>query len=142
MTRIRTTLFAAALAAAPLGATAGDTPAPEGADLYFIGIEDGATVSSPVTVRFGLEGMGVAPAGTEREATGHHHLLIDATLEGDALDQPIPSDENHRHFGGGQTETTIELPPGEHTLQLVLGDANHIPHDPPVMSERITITVE
>jgi Domain of unknown function (DUF4399) len=125
-----------------LPAFAGDTPAPEGAKVYFIDLEDGQTVQSPLTVRFGLAGMGVAPAGTEKENTGHHHLLIDTTLEGEALNEPILSDDNHKHFGGGQTETTIELAPGEHTLQLVLGDMNHIPHNPPVMSDQITVTVE
>lgn len=143
-------LYAAAFAALtftliPAGAgpvLAGETPAPDGAKVYFIDIKDGDTVVSPVTIRFGLTGMGVAPAGTEKEKTGHHHLLIDATLEGDALNEPIPSDDNHRHFGGGQTEAAIELSPGSHTLQLVLGDLNHIPHNPPIMSERITITVE
>jgi hypothetical protein len=74
------------------------------------------------------------------EKTGHHHLIIDAPLP--AMDDPIPADDNHKHFGGGQTETTIELPPGEHTLQLLLGDLNHVPHDPPVISDRITITVK
>ena len=134
-------LTAAALICAASAATAGETPAPEGAEVYFIEPQDGATVSNPVTIRFGLSGMGVAPAGTEAENTGHHHLLINAALEGEALDAPIPSDENHRHFGGGQTEVTLDLPAGEHTLQLVLGDWSHIPHDPPVMSQRITVTV-
>ena len=86
--------------------------------------------------------MGVAPAGIEKENTGHHHRLIDAELTGDALKEPIVADKNHVHFGGGQTETTVELPSGTHTLQLVLGDWSHIPHDPPVMSEKITVTVE
>jgi hypothetical protein len=125
------------------GALAGETPAPEGAAVYFITPEDGAAVSSPVTVRFGLKGMGVAPAGIDKDHTGHHHLLVDTPmLEGEALDYSIPADENHVHFGGGQTETTIELEPGTHTLQLLLGDMNHIPHDPPIASEQITITVE
>lgn len=115
------------------------TPAPEGARVYIITPADGATVASPITVRFGLEGMGVAPAGVEHAATGHHHLLIDTELE--HLDRPIPADAKHLHFGGGQTETVIELPPGTHTLQLVLGDYRHIPHEPPVVSERITVTV-
>jgi hypothetical protein len=122
-------------------AAAGDrTPSPAGTIVYIVSPADGATVSSPVTVVFGLKGMGVAPAGTEKENTGHHHLIIDAPLPG--LDDPIPADDNHKHFGGGQTETTIELPPGEHTLQLLLGDLNHVPHDPPVTGDRITITVE
>ncbi len=126
-------LFAAA-------ALAGPTPAPDGAAVYFIEPADGATVSSPVTVKFGLSGMGVAPAGIQKENTGHHHLVIDAALPGP--DAPIPSDDNHRHFGGGQTETTVELAPGTHTLQLLLGDFSHVPHNPPVASEQITITVE
>ena len=117
------------------------TPSPEGVQLYIISPANGETVSSPVTVRFGLKGMGVAPAGIEKQNTGHHHLLINlASLP--ALDKPLPSDDNHKHFGGGQTETTIELKPGSHTLQLLLGDMNHIPHSPPVMSDKITITVK
>ena len=94
-----------------------------------------------MTVRFGLKGMGVAPAGIEKENTGHHHLLIDVA-ELPTLDEPIPADDNHKHFGGGQTEVTLELPVGSHTLQLLLGDLNHIPHDPPVVSEKVTITVQ
>lgn len=135
------TALGAALAAS--AASAGDTPAPEGARAYIISPADGATVSSPVTVRFGLSGMGVSPAGLDADAaTGHHHLLIDTTLEGDALNEGIPSDEQHRHFGGGQTETVLELSPGPHRLQLLLGDANHVPHEPPVMSEPIHIVVK
>ncbi|HAC34153.1 MAG TPA: rod shape-determining protein RodA [Gammaproteobacteria bacterium] len=107
--------------------------------LYFIEPQPGAVVSSPVTVKFGLRGFGVAPAGVQKEKTGHHHLLIDTGLP--PLDQPVPTDEHHRHFGGGQTETSIELPSGEHTLQLLLGDFSHIPHNPPLISEQITITV-
>ena len=116
------------------------TPAPGNAELYFISPADGATVSNPVTVRFGLKSMGVAPAGIKYDNSGHHHLLVDTELP--ALEFPIVNDENHLHFGGGQTEATVELPPGEHTLQLLLGDFAHIPHEPAVMSERITITVE
>ena len=115
------------------------TPAPEGAKVYIVSPEDGATVESPVTVIFGLEGMGVAPAGVDKEGTGHHHLIVDAPLP--PADQGIPSDENYIHFGGGQTQTTVDLDPGEHTLQLLLGDKNHIPHDPPIASQRITIKV-
>jgi len=143
---IALTLAATLTAAAP--ALAGDTPAPEGAEVYFVGLEDGATVSSPVTVVFGLKGMGVAPAGTDKEATGHHHLLIDRPPLGegpdgaDELEYGLPADENHRHFGGGQTQITLDLAPGTHTLQLVLGDHNHVPHDPPVASDVIEITVE
>src|SRR5690554_6694798 len=116
------------------------TAAPEGAKVYIISPQDGETVTSPVTVKFGLKGMGVAPAGVERDNTGHHHLLIDLETLPD-LDMPIPADDQHVHFGGGQTETTVELEPGEHTLQLLLGDHLHRPHDEPVVSEKITITV-
>lgn len=116
------------------------TPAPENAELYFISPADGATLSNPITVRFGLSNMGVAPAGIQYDNSGHHHLLVDTELP--TLNFPIINDENHLHFGGGQTEATLELPPGQHTLQLLLGDFAHIPHEPAVMSERITITVE
>jgi hypothetical protein len=91
-------------------------------------------------VRFGLKGMGVAPAGTVKETTGHHHMLVDLE-QLPVSGQPIPSDTHHRHFGNGQTETTLALPPGRHTLQLLMGDANHVPHQPPVLSERVTIEV-
>jgi len=129
-------------------ALAGETASPDGAEVYFINIADGDTVSSPVTIQFGLRGMGVAPAGTEKDHTGHHHLFIDRPPLGegpDGMDEfewPIPADDNHRHFGGGQTEVSVELAPGEHTLQLVLGDWSHIPHNPAVVSDVITITVE
>ena len=115
------------------------TPAAEGAALYFISPKDGDIVSNPITVRFGLKNMGVAPAGIQYENTGHHHLLINTALP--SLDLPIINDEKHRHYGLGQTETTLELPPGAHTLQLLLGDFAHRPHAPPVASKRITITV-
>lgn len=113
--------------------------APADAKLYFVNLRNGQTVTSPVRVIFGLSGMGVAPAGVEKEGTGHHHLLIDVA-EVDA-NAPLPANEQFRHFGLGQTETAVELKPGTHTLQLVLGDQNHIPHHPPVVSERITVTV-
>jgi hypothetical protein len=116
------------------------TPRPPGALVYFISPGDGETVRSPVVVRFGLKGMGVAPAGVTTENTGHHHLVVDAPMP--PLDLPLPADAQHIHFGGGQTETVLELPPGRHELQLILADANHVPHDPPLVSERITITVE
>lgn len=116
------------------------TPSPPGAEVFFIEPADGATVNSPVSVKFGISGMQVAPAGDPTPNSGHHHLLIDTRLED--FSKPVPSSDQHLHFGGGQTETTVELPPGDHTLQLVLGDARHVPHDPPVMSGRITITVE
>jgi len=128
-------------------ALAGDTPAPDGAQVYFVNLKDGASVSSPVTVLFGLKGMGVAPAGTDKEATGHHHIVIDRPPLGEGpdgaeeLNSGLPADDHHKHFGGGQTEVTLDLSPGTHTLQLVLGDLNHVPHNPPVTSEVITITV-
>lgn len=110
-------------------------------ELYFISPTDGDTVSGEFKLQFGLRGMGVAPAGVEVDNTGHHHLLIDMdTLP--PMDAPLPKTDQVRHFGGGQTETTLSLAPGKHTLQLLLGNFSHVPHDPPVMSERITITVE
>lgn len=123
-------------------AQSGDTPAPDGAAAYIIEPADGAVVSNPVTVLFGLEGMGIAPAGTEADNTGHHHLLINVDVATIDMDSPLPADDQHVHFGGGQTQVTAELPTGTHTLQLLLGDLNHIPHNPPVLSEPITITVE
>lgn len=114
---------------------------PAGAELYIIAPQDGETVKGPVTVRFGLRGMGVAPAGINMVGTGHHHLLVDVEAL-PAMDKPLPKDDQHQHFGAGQTETTLNLAPGKHTLQLVLGDQLHIPHDPPVVSKKITITVE
>jgi hypothetical protein len=136
-----TLLLVAAPVALPVAAQdpAQRVPAPEGAAVYLISPADGATVTSPLTVRFGMRGMGVAPAGVEQPKTGHHHLLIDAELP--ALDLPIPADEHHVHFGGGQTEVVLELPPGEHTLQLLVGDARHVPHDPPIVSDRVTVQV-
>lgn len=111
------------------------------AKVYFLSPKDGETVTNPVIVRFGLSGMGVAPAGVDRDKTGHHHLLIDLETLPD-LTKPIPSDTNHRHFGGGQTEVVLELTPGEHSLQLLLGDYSHTPHNPPILSERIKIEVK
>ena len=113
--------------------------APPGASVYIISPQDGAAVTSPVTVRFGLRGMGIAPAGVPMAGTGHHHLLIDVELP--PLDQPVPADERHLHFGKGQTEAVVTLAPGKHRLQLLLADHLHLPHDPPVVSEPITITV-
>lgn len=113
---------------------------PPGATVFFIEPVNGATVSSPVELKFGVSGIAIAPAGENIENSGHHHVLVDTTLSDMTL--PIPKDDQHVHFGKGQTETSIELAPGEHTLQLVLGDSNHIPHIPPVVSNTITITVE
>jgi hypothetical protein len=119
--------------------TGGPTPSPPGAKVEFVDLKDGAVIGPKTTIHFGLHGMGVAPAGTKKANSGHHHLLIDTDLP--PLDQPIPNDENHLHFGGGQTEVELSLPPGPHTLQLLLGDENHIPHTPPVYSDKIHVTV-
>lgn len=121
------------------GQQGGPTPSPPGAAVYFIDLKNGDTLPAKATIHFGLRGMGVAPAGTDRANSGHHHLLIDAELP--PLDQPIPNDFHYLHFGAGQTEAEITLTPGEHTLQLLLGDKSHIPHSPPVMSEPIRIRV-
>lgn len=115
-------------------------PSPAGAKVYFIEPKNGAEVSGPITVKFGLVGMGVAPAGVEKKDTGHHHVLVNQKLA-DYM-AAMPADDKHRHFGLGQTETVLTLPPGKHTLQLVVGDHNHIPHNPPIESEVITITVK
>ena len=116
------------------------TPSPAGAEVYFIAPKTGEAVTSPVTVRFGLKGMGVAPAGMAFDNAGHHHLIVDAPTP--PLSGPVPADANHLHFGKGQTETSIELKSGKHTLQLVVGDQLHVPHDPAVVSKVITITVK
>src|SRR5882672_8563027 len=117
------------------------TPSPPGASVYIISPKDGDTVTSPFKVQFGLTGMGVAPVGVQTEKTGHHHIIIDTKLSDEELKRPIAADAQHVHFGGGQTETTVTLPPGRHTLQLVVGDHSHVPHNPPVMSPVVTVTV-
>jgi hypothetical protein len=131
--------------AAPPAAAQSDTgqsKAPAGAFSYFVNLKDGDTVTSPFKVVFGLSpNMGVAPAGVEKENVGHHHILVDTTLSPEEMTQPLIVDEHHIHFGKGQTETMMTLPPGKHTLQLVLANWTHIPFDPPVQSEVITITV-
>ncbi len=130
-------------AAAPPGPMI--TPSPEGAKCYIISPKDGDTVKGEFTVLFGLSGMGVAPAGVHLKdsPTGHHHLLVDKDVSDlPALNIPLPKDDNHLHYGGGQTEAKVKLAPGKHTLQLILGNWTHIPHDPPVYSKKITITVE
>ncbi len=129
------------------GMFAQNSPADEDAVVYFANIEDGAVVDSPVRLVFGLRYMGVAPAGVEIDFTGHHHLLINRPAFGEgpddaAFSEGVPADDNHMHFGGGETEVDLELPPGTHTLQLLLGDHAHVPHDPPVFSDVITITVQ
>lgn len=137
---ILTLLVAAASATAFAGHHLAQHSDKKGVAAYIISPKDGETVTSPVTVVFGLKGMGVAPAGVEKEHTGHHHLLIDTGLP--PADQPIPSDANHMHFGKGQTEAVLELEPGKHTLQLLIGNHMHMQHAEPVVSEKITITVE
>ena len=134
-----TYLFVGASAFGQVPQVGGPTPSPPGAAVYFIDLKNGDTIAPKTRIHFGLRGMGVAPAGSDRENSGHHHLLIDTALP--PLDQPIPNDFNHLHFGAGQTEAEVELPPGRHTLQLLFGDKNHIPHTPPLMSDRIEVLV-
>lgn len=128
-------------AATPPPAALTRKPAPPGAMAYIIEPADGARVTSPVRVVFGLKGFGVAPAGVDRNDAGHHHLLVDTAMPAN-LALPLPNDEQHRHFGGGQTEVELTLTPGRHTLQMVLGDHLHIPHDPPIASSVVTIEVQ
>ncbi|MGA8992041.1 MAG: DUF4399 domain-containing protein [Rhodoplanes sp.] len=120
-------------------ATGGPVASPPGAAVYFIDLKDGATIPAKATIHFGLRGMGVAPAGSDRANSGHHHLLIDTELP--PLDRPIPNDFNHLHFGAGQTEAEVTLTPGEHTLQLLFADKDHIPHSPPLSSPKIRVRV-
>lgn len=137
----RLALGAALILAAVGVAFAERTPSPAGAEVYIVSPKDGAKVKGPVTVVFGLKGMGIAPAGIKFDNTGHHHLLIDVDAPAD-LSLPLPADEHNVHFGKGQTETTLTLPPGKHTLLLLLADSLHTPHDPVVISKKITIVVE
>ncbi len=134
------TAFPLAAALFSSAALADRASSPEGAQAYIISPAHGQTVSQTFTVQFGLEGMGVAPAGVERSKTGHHHLLIDVE-ELPPLDKPLPATDNIVHFGAGQTQTTLLLEPGKHTLQLLLGDHTHTPHYPSVKSQKITINV-
>lgn len=131
---------AALVLAATLAWARERAPSPAGAEVYIISPKDSATVSSPFVVQFGLKGMGVAPAGIKFENSGHHHLLIDSDAPAD-LNAPLTADDRLIHFGKGQTQTTVTLPPGRHTLQLLLGDQNHMAHTPPVFSKKITVTV-
>src|SRR5262245_29139094 len=117
----------------------GPTPSAPGAAVYFVDVKEGSTLPTKPTIHFGLRNMGVAPAGLDRENAGHHHLIVDAPTP--PLDRPLPNDFSHLHFGAGQTEAEVSLTPGKHTLQLILGDKDHIPHNPPVMSDRITVNV-
>jgi len=115
-------------------------PAPEGAKVYFVDLKDGAEVTSPVTVKFGVDGIEIAPAGEDKPNSGHHHLIVDGEVA--PPDAPIPVDEHYHHFGKGQTETVLELAPGPHTLQLEFGNYLHVPFNPPLVSDKITITVK
>jgi Domain of unknown function (DUF4399) len=137
---MRLRMFAAAALIVASGWAAAQTASPQGARAYFINLKNGQHLKSPVLVQFGLSGMGVAPAGSQNPNTGHHHLIIDADTPPAGM--PIPMDEKHRHFGGGQTEVSVQLTPGNHTLQMVLADGAHIPHNPPVTSEKISVTVD
>ena len=139
--RIIISLTALIVSHAALAVDYPTTPSPNGAQAYFITPNDGDTVDRTFTVRFGLKGMGIAPAGIDIPNTGHHHLLIDGTNL-PILSKPMPLGDMVKHFGGGQTETELTLEPGQHTLQLILGDKRHIPHNPPVISDQITITVK
>jgi hypothetical protein len=140
MNRLILALAASALAAMALAQER--TPAPAGAEVYFISPQNGATLHGPVTVRFGLKGMGIAPAGVKFDNTGHHHLLVDMDVSELKLDAPLPATDKILHFGKGQTETTLTLSPGKHTLELVFADYSHMSFDPPLHSQKITITVD
>jgi len=137
----RTAFLAVVLTLLPIATQAQNTPAPKDAYLYFVWPQDGMKIKSPFWCRFGLRNMGVTHAGDNFANSGHHHLLIDVNAPLDP-NEPIPQDKNHLHFGAGQTEAHIELPPGKHTLQLVLGDAGHYPFKPPVVSQKITVTIK
>jgi hypothetical protein len=134
-------VLSAALASVSSAALAQGKPAPKDALLYFVWPQDGATIKGGFWCRFGLRNMGVTHAGDDFHNSGHHHLLVDVNEPLD-LNEAIPQDKNHLHFGAGQTEARIELSPGKHTLQLVLGDAKHFPFIPPLVSEKITIRIK
>jgi hypothetical protein len=140
MNRLFLALGASLLAAMALAQDRSTAAA--GAEVYFIAPRDGATVHGPVTVQFGLKGMGVAPAGIKFDNTGHHHLLIDTDQSELKLDTALPATDKIVHFGKGQTETTLMLPPGKHTLELLFADYQHLSFNPPVHSKKITITVD
>ena len=124
---------------APPTQSNGPTPSPSGAAVYFVDVKNGDTLQTKTILHFGLKNMGVAPAGVVKPNSGHHHLLIDSDLP--PLNRPIPNDPDHLHFGGGQTEAEVILPPGHHTLQLLFADKDHVPHSPPIMSDRIMVNV-
>jgi hypothetical protein len=134
-------LLLGGLALLPTAAVAQGLPTPNDASVYIISPKDGATISGPFWCVFGLRGMGITHAGEQFPNSGHHHLLIDVE-EPLNPSEPIPQDKKHLHYGSGQTEALIELSPGQHTLQLVLGDAKHFPFNPPLVSKKITITIK
>ncbi|RAI70238.1 ATPase [Pseudomonas fluorescens] len=140
---MKTFMSRAALAGLLMGVSvlASATPAPKGAKVSFVSPTEGATVPQTVVVKFAVENIALAPAGNTTKNTGHHHLLIDVD-ELPAAGVPIPKDANHRHFGGAETQAEVTLTPGKHTLQLELGDSNHMPFDPPIVSEKITVDVK
>ncbi len=135
-------VVALALCLLAAAAVADRMAAPAGAEVYFIAPQNGAKVHGPVTVKFGLKGFGIAPAGIKFDNTGHHHLLVDTDIKDVNLDAPLPATDKVLHFGKGQTETVLTLTPGKHTLQLIMGDYTHLSFDPPLISKKITITVE
>ena len=141
MKMARSIVLSAALAFLSCAAYAQEKPAPKDAVLYFVWPQNGAVIKGAFWGRFGLRGMGVTHAGDEFANSGHHHLLIDVNEPLDPK-EPIPQDKSHLHFGAGQTEARVDLPPGKHTLQLVLGDAKHYPFSPPLVSEKITIRIK
>jgi hypothetical protein len=138
-TRRTVLALTAAMLLAPAFAKAADATPPS---VYFINVKNGATVKSPFKVQFGLTGLGVAPAGVEKDGTGHHHLFVDTVFSAADAGAPIAKDDKHLHYGAGQTEAMVTLPPGKHTLQLVFANWSHIPFDPPVVSPVITVTVK
>ena len=153
MTRSTWLMFSAALVtstamaqqpapAAAAASMATSAPAAVHAEVYLISPKDGVHTHSPVTVRFGLKGLGIAPAGVKFDNTGHHHLLVDTDLEAVKMDAPLPASDKVLHFGKGQTETELKLAPGKHTLQLVFADYMHVPLNPAVTSKKVTITVD
>lgn len=139
MQSVRAVIVGALVLLGPGAATAQQSSMPGDARVYVIWPPDGQVIHGAFWVRMGLSGAGIAPAGVQKAGTGHHHILVDAPLP--PMDEPIPSDAHHLHFGLGQTEARLDLPPGKHTLQLLLGDENHVPHQPPLYSKPITITV-
>jgi hypothetical protein len=141
---MKTFMSRAALAGLLMGVSvlaSAATPAPQGAEVSIVSPKDGATVPQTVVVKFAVENIALAPAGDVTKNTGHHHLLIDVD-ELPAAGQPIPADANHIHFGKAQTQAEVKLTPGKHTLQLELGDSGHMPFDPPIVSEKITVNVK